>query len=215
MTEISTIKSSKLKVTVGAEYPVRRVYFPNLDGLRFLTFFSVFLFHSFYTPDSAIRASTAYQWAHGLTRFSDLGVNFFFVLSGFLITQLLLCEQQATGCIAIVPLYARRILRVWPLYFVVVLLEFFVLPVIRAHFGEYGFHETAHPTYFVLFLTNFNNLYYGCQTPILTVLWSVCVEEQFYLVWALFVAAVPTRRLGKRSKKSSLKGEGFPPRMIH
>ena len=174
----------------------QRIYFPNLDGLRFLAFFSVFLFHSFYTPYPAIQASTAYRWAHGLTRSGDLGVNFFFVLSGFLITYLLLCERQATGRIAIGPFYVRRILRIWPLYFVVLLLGFGVLPIVRAHFGEHEFHETAHPAYFWLFLANFNNLYYGCQTPTLTVLWSVCVEEQFYLVWPLLVAAVPTRRLG-------------------
>ncbi len=195
MTPLSIARSSELSASV-TKPAARRVYFPNLDGLRFLAFFGVFLFHSFYTPDSAIRARTAYQWAHGLTRSGDLGVNFFFVLSGFLITYLLLSERQATGRIAIGPFYVRRILRIWPLYFVVLLLGFVVLPIVRARFGEHEFHETAHPAYFLLFIANFNNLYYGCQTPTLTVLWSVCVEEQFYLVWPLLVAAVPTRRLG-------------------
>lgn len=195
MTSFSTASPAKMPGST-ARPVTRRVYFPNLDGLRFLAFFGVFLFHSFYTPYPAIQSSTAYRWAHGLTRSGDLGVNFFFVLSGFLITYLLLCERQATGRIAIGPFYVRRILRIWPLYFVVLLLGFGILPIVRAHFGEHEFHETAHPAYFWLFLANFNNLYYGCQTPTLTVLWSVCVEEQFYLVWPLLVAAVPTRRLG-------------------
>lgn len=180
-----------------AKQPARKVYFPNLDGLRFLAFFAVFLFHSFYTASEAVKASSVYQVANAATRSGDLGVNFFFVLSGFLITYLLLSERAATGRIAIGAFYMRRILRIWPLYFVVVGLGFVVLPVVRAHFGEHTvLHETARPVYFLTFLVNFNNLYYGCQTPTLTVLWSVCVEEQFYLVWPLLIAAVPTRRLG-------------------
>ncbi len=175
---------------------VKRIYFPNLDGLRFLAFFSVFLFHSFYTTEPTVLTSKLYGLAYGMTRSGDLGVNFFFVLSGFLITYLLLSERELNGRIAIRAFYMRRVLRIWPLYFVVLVLGFGVLPILRAHFGEHSIHETAQPAYFVLFLANFNNLYYGCQTPALTALWSVCVEEQFYLVWPLLIAAVPTRRLG-------------------
>lgn len=174
----------------------QRVFFPNLDGLRFLAFFSVFLFHSFYTPDSRIAASALYQIPHRLTRSGDLGVNFFFVLSGFLITYLLLSEKQLTGRIAIGAFYMRRILRIWPLYFVMVFIGFVVFPWVKAHLGQAPLHETAQPWYFFTFLVNFNNLYHGCQTPTLTLLWSVSVEEQFYLVWPLLVAAVPVRRLG-------------------
>ncbi|MGI4873441.1 MAG: acyltransferase family protein [Janthinobacterium lividum] len=176
--------------------PARRIYFPNLDGLRFLAFFAVFLFHSFYTTDPVILHNSTYQWARALTRSGDLGVNFFFVLSGFLITYLLLSERELTGRIAIGAFYVRRILRIWPLYFVIVFLGFIVLPVARTYFGQHELHETAKPGYFLLFLANFNNLYYGCQTPTLTVLWSVCVEEQFYLVWPLLIATVPNRYLG-------------------
>jgi peptidoglycan/LPS O-acetylase OafA/YrhL len=172
------------------------IYFPNLDGLRFLAFFSVFLFHSFYTPDPRIAASSVYQVPYRLTRDGDLGVNFFFVLSGFLITYLLLGEKKLTGRVAIGAFYMRRILRIWPLYFVVVFIGFVVFPWVKTHLGQTALYETAQPWYFFLFLVNFNNLYHGCQTPTLTLLWSVSVEEQFYLVWPLLVAAVPTRRLG-------------------
>ena len=174
----------------------QRVFFPNLDGLRFLAFLSVFLFHSFYTPDPRIAASALYQIPHRLTRSGDLGVNFFFVLSGFLITYLLLSEKQLTGRIAIGAFYMRRILRIWPLYFVMVFIGFVVFPWVKAHLGQVPLHETAQPWYFFTFLVNFNNLYHGCQTPTLTLLWSVSVEEQFYLVWPLLVAAVPVCRLG-------------------
>jgi len=179
-----------------AAAPARKVFFPNLDGLRFLAFFAVFLFHSFYTADPAIRASIWYRIPQELTRHGDLGVNFFFVLSGFLITYLLLDEQRLNGRIAIGMFYMRRVLRIWPLYFVVVFIGFIVFPIVKAQFGYNVLHETARPWYFLTFLTNFNHLYYGCQTPTLTVLWSVAVEEQFYLVWPLLVAAVPMRRQG-------------------
>ncbi len=172
-----------------------RIFFPNLDGLRFLAFFSVFLFHSFYTPDPAIRQSILYRLPYQLTRVGDLGVNFFFVLSGFLITYLLLSERQKTGRIAIGPFYLRRILRIWPLYFVAVFIGFVLFPLVKAHFGH-ATPEPAHLGYYLAFLSNFNNLYYGSNTPTLTLLWSVSVEEQFYLVWPLLVAAVPNRRLG-------------------
>ena len=90
----------------------------------------------------------------------------------------------------------RRILRIWPLYFVVVFLGFCVYPWVKKHFGQNVLQETANPWYFFFFLSNFNNLYNGCETPTLTLLWSVSVEEQFYLVWPLLVAAVPIARMG-------------------
>ena len=174
----------------------RKIFFPNLDGLRFFAFFAVFLFHSFYTSDATIKSSPVYQFCFNITRQGHLGVNFFFVLSGFLITYLLLSEKQLAGRIAIGAFYIRRILRIWPLYYVVVFLGFVVYPWIKIHFGQNLPQETAQPWYFIFFLSNFNNLYHGCQTPTLTLLWSVSVEEQFYLIWPLLVAMVSQRRMG-------------------
>ena len=174
----------------------RRVFFPNLDGLRFFAFFAVFLFHSFYTANPAVKASLLYQIPQGLSQFGHLGVNFFFVLSGFLITYLLLVEKTTNGRVAIGAFYMRRVLRIWPLYFAVVLLGFVILPMLHAQFGVHNFHETARPAYFLLFLANFNSIYYSSQTPTLNILWSVAVEEQFYLVWPLLIAFVPIKRLG-------------------
>ena len=90
----------------------------------------------------------------------------------------------------------RRILRIWPLYFIVVFIGFVVFPWVKMHVGQHTPQETAQPWLFYLFLVNFNNIYHGCQTPTLALLWSVAVEEQFYLVWPLLVAVIPTRRLG-------------------
>ena len=61
----------------------------------------------------------------------QLGVSLFFVLSGFLITYLLLAEQDIYGSISVKKFYSRRILRIWPLYYLIVTLGLFVLPSLR------------------------------------------------------------------------------------
>ncbi|MBD2766413.1 acyltransferase [Hymenobacter sp. BT664] len=182
--------------SVSAKASVSRIFFPNLDGLRFLAFFGVFLFHSFYTNSESIKSSLLYHIPYAITRVGYLGVNFFFVLSGFLITYLLLSERHVYGKIHVIAFYLRRILRIWPLYYVVVVLGFVLYPWLKQHFGEAGFHETAKAWYYVFFLGNFNSIYNGGATPTLELLWSVSIEEQFYLVWPLLVAAVPAPRMG-------------------
>ena len=73
----------------------KNVYFENLDGLRFLCFLSVFLFHSFTTDLEAISSNPVYHFVkRSLFGNGNLGVNFFFVLSGFLITYLLIEEKK-------------------------------------------------------------------------------------------------------------------------
>jgi peptidoglycan/LPS O-acetylase OafA/YrhL len=98
------------------------VYFPSLNGLRFIAAFMVFLLHfakqnwgeNFdYNPED----NFIYKSVLG-----DVGVTLFFVLSGFLITYLLLTEQARTSTINIGKFYLRRILRIWPLYFLMILI---------------------------------------------------------------------------------------------
>src|SRR5580765_7047711 len=91
-----------------------RVHFPGLNGLRFTAWFAVFLGHVeqgkelFHYPE--------HGWIHGW-----LGVVLFFVISGFLITYLLLAEGQRYGGLSVPGFYIRRILRIWPLYFLLIL----------------------------------------------------------------------------------------------
>src|SRR5687768_6448678 len=100
----------------SAEKPV--VFFSNLDGLRFFCFLAVFFFHSFHTDYLYIRDSPTYIFFKSfIFKNGNLGVNFFFVLSGFLITYLLLKEREFYGRINIVSFWKRRILRIWPLFF--------------------------------------------------------------------------------------------------
>jgi peptidoglycan/LPS O-acetylase OafA/YrhL len=93
------------------------IFFSNLDGLRFFVFLSVFLAHSFYLIDSIIFQNKFCIFVKPLINRGVLGVNFFFVLSGFLITYLLYGENSKTGTINLKNFYLRRILRIWPLFF--------------------------------------------------------------------------------------------------
>tara|TARA_R110002072_G_scaffold131586_4_gene271385 strand:+ start:19880 stop:20998 length:1119 start_codon:yes stop_codon:yes gene_type:complete len=132
-----------------------------------------------------------------LERFIDgLGKNMvdvFFVLSGFLITVLLLLEQKKHERISIKKFYIRRVLRIWPLYFLVLGISFFVLPFIvlntdwfltETHY--YNLINTVDYTsafpYFMLFLSNVA-LVLRLIIPGASQSWSISVEEQFYVFW--------------------------------
>ena len=96
----------------------KRIFFQNLDGIRFFCFLSVFLCHSFYTENPSIVGSGIYHFIK-ITLFGNgnIGVNAFFVLSGFLITYLLIEEKKINGQVSPPKFWIRRILRIWPLYY--------------------------------------------------------------------------------------------------
>jgi peptidoglycan/LPS O-acetylase OafA/YrhL len=177
-----------------------RFYLPELDVLRFFAFFAVFVYH---LP----LAGAVFFWRYGV--FGDLGisgifgVDLFFTLSGFLITSLLLRERDESGEIDLRAFYARRTLRIWPLYYFVVGLTFLLthLPASVTSAPLFGnmFPPMRPSTYFFLaiFLFNFNfgNGFSTGQFPVMYPLWSVSVEEQFYLIWPWFARYLPRNRI--------------------
>lgn len=168
------------------------IFFPNFDGLRFIAFLLVFLHHSFGTDVAVLQQNPILKAFDRAFANGELGVNFFFVLSGFLITYLLLAERQWTGRINIGRFYMRRILRIWPLYYAVVLFGFLGYPLLKQALGGEVSAETASPFYYAIFAANFNDLWHGLpDASVLGVLWSVGVEEQFYLLWAPLLWALP------------------------
>ena len=171
-------------------------YFKNLDGWRFLSFLAVFFFHSFHTENEAVKSDSLYIFiTKKLFTNGNLGVNFFFVLSGFLITYLLLVEKQ-NGKINIKYFYLRRILRIWPLFYFCVIFGFVIFPYIK-EFGGLVSTETANPIMYILFINNFDFINAGLpDSSVLGVLWSIAVEEQFYLVWPLLISFTRTKNLG-------------------
>jgi peptidoglycan/LPS O-acetylase OafA/YrhL len=126
------------------------------------------------------------------------GVLFFFVLSGFLITFLILKEQEVTGSIKIRKFYLRRILRIWPLYYFALFLGFVVVPHIYTQIGTTPTTTLLHvygwriPLLFAGFAPNVAFVLFPSVTW-LSVLWSIGSEEQFYLIWPWLLTAFKKR----------------------
>jgi peptidoglycan/LPS O-acetylase OafA/YrhL len=174
---------------VSTKPTANKIFFENLDGLRFFCFLSVFLFHSFETQKAAILDNGLFIFFKE-TLFGNgfLGVNFFFVLSGFLITYLLIKEKNANKNIHIVNFWIRRILRIWPLYFACVFYGFVIFPYTKILAGGVP-AETANPWYYIGFISNFDYIHKGLPDARgLGVLWSVSIEEQFYLAWPVLLS---------------------------
>lgn len=173
---------------------MKKIFFPNLDGLRFFAFFAVFLAHSFYSPQPEIASSKLYITFREVGHLGMFGVNFFFVLSGFLITYLLLDEKNVTKKINLKNFYIRRILRIWPLYYAVIIVGFIAIPLIQRHvFGQINYVENANLWHYLFFVNNFSPS--DPDTAVLGVLWSIAVEEQFYVIWPILIFLIPTRLL--------------------
>lgn len=173
------------------------VFFPNLDGLRFFAFLLVYLQHGF---GGAFIVDENRSVVIRLVRnaFFDsgwLGVSFFFVLSGFLITYLILSEIKLKGKVDVLAFYARRILRIWPLYYVVILVAFVAYPVLVSLLGFSIHTEARNPIYYLFFLGNFDVIKLGPgQGAMMTsITWSVAIEEQFYLCWPVIFFLFPVR----------------------
>lgn len=185
-----------------------KIYFPGLNGLRFFAAFAVIFTHvelmkkflgfgSHWLDLNNLEAETPLQAVLNkevsilspyIANAGPLGVTMFFVLSGFLITYLLFAERKETGKVDIKQFYIRRILRIWPLYFVLTFLGFFVFPnieVFRVPIQERFFlmYFNENLILFLLFLPNLAFSIYRTAIPNIGHLWSIGVEEQFYLIW--------------------------------
>jgi peptidoglycan/LPS O-acetylase OafA/YrhL len=171
-----------------------KIFFPNLDGLRFFSFLVVFFSHIFSTKYEYISNASWYKLFKGrIFSDGDLGVSFFFVLSGFLITYLLLKEKEFSGKIDVKSFYIRRALRIWPLYYFSVFFGFVLFPVIKSYLGQIP-DETANPVLCSVFLNNFDRIIHGPpDSSVLSVLWSVAIEEQFYLIWPILFFLTPAK----------------------
>lgn len=162
-----------------------RIYFKNLDILRFFAFCIVFVSH------------VSYQWGFGFLTFliqqGNLGVDFFFLISGFLISYLLIQEKKTVGNISLSKFYIRRGLRIWPLYFFII----FTIILVQTTLGHIS--ELPRAIYlYGIFLGNFDRVYNGFNTvsqlPGFGVLWSISVEEQFYFLIPIVLFSIRSVR---------------------
>ena len=157
----------------------------QLDGIRGLAILLV-MFHN---------ESGVYPALHLGKIFANgwMGVDLFFVLSGFLITGILLDSKDSEGYFR--NFYARRCLRIWPLYYSLLLLMFFILPAMHKAFAGIVFERSSPWWAYPLFIQTFLVPVPANATGPLGVTWSLAVEEQFYLVWPLVVRAFSQNQL--------------------
>jgi peptidoglycan/LPS O-acetylase OafA/YrhL len=172
--------------------PDRRLgYVPALDGARGVAILLVVLMHAYNNPTGGF-----------------LGVEIFFVLSGFLITTLLLQEQRRTGRIGLRAFYRRRALRLVPALAVVV--GAYAAASIAVACGARPFDPRDAPASSfdilagVLYLSDVVQAWGGLLPPGIRHLWSLATEEQFYLLWPFVLVALLRRRASARTQAAVL-----------
>jgi peptidoglycan/LPS O-acetylase OafA/YrhL len=174
-----------------------RTFFPNLNGLRFLGALLVFVFHIFSLGKEIWGDFAQSNWFQALMKLTSKGhhgVGLFFSLSGFLITYLLLLEAKQKGTIHPFQFLMRRILRIWPLYYLILIFGFFIFPLLP--YGQGTDHSLAN---YAILLSNLDEIWNGINDPLnfLTITWSVSIEEQFYLSFIALLFLLPLFRRGK------------------
>jgi peptidoglycan/LPS O-acetylase OafA/YrhL len=175
--------------------PKIRGHIPALDGVRGLAILLVLLYH-FISQTTATNSFEAV--VNRILGFGFLGVDLFFVLSGFLITGILYDSQSDRAFFR--NFYMRRLLRIFPLYYAVLAVVFFLLPSIPVLRGSEVVALREHQAWAWLYGVNvFLAIRGGWALSYIEHFWSLAVEEHFYLVWPLVVwlAAGRPRRLMK------------------
>jgi peptidoglycan/LPS O-acetylase OafA/YrhL len=169
---------------------------PELDGIRGIAIMMVLVFHGFYLTASPDEGAFD-RWVSRVTNSGWVGVDLFFVLSGFLITGILLRGRQDHGNPA--AFYARRALRIVPIYAGFLFFLMYILPVFAGASIDDGIDILrGNQAWYWTFTLNIKLALH----PIDDLgqfgnghLWSLMVEEQFYLVWPLLVLLLPRKLL--------------------
>ena len=177
-----------------------KIYFPHLDVIRFVAAFMIVILHSFeyYTGmmgkmgfltnnNYTTYTKTGEVIVHFIESFG-IAVDIFFLLSGFLITYILIEEKKRFNKINIKNFMIRRSLRIWPLYFLLIAIAPFLV----------NWLEDPDPDYIynLFFLNNFHAIDTKEWTFPFAHFWSICIEEHFYLVWPFVIAFIPLKKLG-------------------
>ena len=159
-----------------------KIHFSGLNALRFFAAYFVVLHHG-----------ETIRYKFGLPNFNDysffqngaIAVSFFFVLSGFLITYLLLTEIEKTETVSLRKFYWRRVLRIFPLYYLLVFIGLIAIPVLLSvinYPNTQPYDTLTGGVLFLFFLSFVVNAAFGSH--FLEPLWSIGVEEYFYIIWA-------------------------------
>jgi len=160
---------------------------PALDGVRGLAMLMVLLVHGFTPKPTGLPT----QLVHNLFESMFVAVDLFFVLSGFLITSILIRTRSSEGYLR--NFYWRRVLRISPAYLIVMFGCFVLLPLFTEPQVAQALHGVA--LAHLLYVQNLVAALHGPMPAGVSHFWSLAIEEQFYLLWPLTVLLVPLRRL--------------------
>ncbi|MBN9484113.1 MAG: acyltransferase [Bacteroidetes bacterium] len=170
---------------------VRRRHFHTFDALRFFAYLKVFLQHL---------PIFAFPWFYAVMQGGGIGVEFFFVLSGFLITYIICEEKKQTGTVNLKNFFVRRVLRIWPLFYLMIGVAF-ITPHVLAKLHMQSSAAGYEPNWWMslLFLENYKMIASHTNPNVspLAVMWSLCVEEHFYIIWGLLLYAVRIKTIPK------------------
>ncbi len=148
-------------------------YLPELDGLRGLAILAVVLYHCHPRLEGT--------WIYGASLWGWAGVILFFVLSGFLITSILLTTRDKPRYFH--NFHARRILRIWPVYILLLAVVYLNAPWFIGPSVWMAIRTAPWPAY--LFCVQ--NLFHLALPPAIGPTWALAIEEQYYFVWAPLV----------------------------
>jgi len=163
-------------------------HFHSFDALRFFAFLKVFLLHA---PIILASYSPAWLgWFDKHVRYGGgIGVDFFFVLSGFLITYILTNDKINNGKINLKRFFVRRAFRIFPLYYLMVFMALLIPASIAQPLGFYMTGGGYEPEwiYSLTFTENIAMIIHDNvpRTTPLSIFWSLCIEEQFYIYWMI------------------------------
>lgn len=177
-----------------------RIYFPHLDVIRFFSALLIVVLHAYLCYNGwfgkiGLLTNTENQeftffgnLIHRLIQNFHFGVDIFFLISGFLITYILVEEKKQFGKIDIRKFMIRRSLRIWPLYFLLIAITPFLIKWL----------DEPVPTNYIstlFFVNNFHTLQTGEWSYPFAHFWSICIEEHFYLFWPFVVSLLPQKKM--------------------
>ena len=161
----------------------KRLHFKDLDALRFFAFIPIFLFCVFYLSRTE-REGFHFEITNVLSLIKQNSLDFFFFLSAFLLTSQALREYKYNDSFSLRSFYVRRMLRILPLFIVGILFAFLVHPWILSTLKLNTITAPAATSYLLLFPNYFSNFTQE-QYVYLTVIWTIYMFIQFYIVWGI------------------------------